>query len=152
MTQDNFKMGLVFKKPQTPIWRVQISPPLTPAPLRTGEGTESEINHQWQIIQPICLFSEPWKEVHNYWVQRACRMVDIGRCCESTVLTRAWGLGTPPLPLCPPCLLPCVEWLRTSWLASELRRILSTQPAESVVTPWIYCWAPSGCLGIGFYW
>ena len=30
------------------------------------------------------------------------------------------------------------EWLRTSWLASELRRVLSTQPEESAVIPWIW--------------
>lgn len=33
------------------------------------EGRESEINYQWLMIQPICLFSEPQKEIHKYWDQ-----------------------------------------------------------------------------------
>lgn len=73
-----------------------------------GQGREWRVksitNGRWSN-QHACLASPEkkyittgFRELAGWWT---------GRCCESTVLTRAWGLGTPPLPLCPAHLLPC---------------------------------------------
>ena len=88
-------MGLVSKKLQTSISRFQFSPCLIPDPLWRVDGPENEINHQWLMIQPIYLFSEPVEEIHKNWAQRACGLMNTGSWYEA-VLTRTQRLGTPP--------------------------------------------------------
>ena len=133
-------MRLVSKKLQPSISWFQASPYLIPDPLWRVDGPENEINHQWLMIQPIYLFSEPVEEIHKtglrelvcFWIQAA----DVRVLCS--LGHRGWAQLPPPLHT-HLFLFTALSYILYSYLGSVSKCFSYVQP-QILLSCWFWRW------------